>query len=106
MFNPFVIATSSGFFGATSSLTVGSPGIIFGYLPLTDAGGTISILSFSEGSYGAGLQAIAVDSTYRQATQGEITGVAVPEGPSAILTVIGLAILGLYRFRRTLARLP
>lgn len=90
-FNPNVTNTANGFQAARSpTFTVRSPGLIFGFGTLTDAGGTIvpPFISFSEGSYGdINLNGIVVDSTYRQSTAGFLTTnpSSAPEPTSLIL---------------------
>jgi hypothetical protein len=94
VFNPFTGTSPDGFFAATTfPFDEGSPGLIIGFLTLTDAGGTREFdasFIFDEGSY-YGLNGLLGDATFRFSTAGGIT--SVPE-PSALgLVAIGGMVL-------------
>ena len=99
VFNPFVGNSASGFFAATTfPFDPGSPGLIIGFLGLTDSGGTrqFPLFSFSEGSYYYSIGLVG-DATYRSTTTGGIS--SVPEPSALILVAIGGLVLIVLRSR-------
>jgi hypothetical protein len=95
--NAFTSNSASGFFAATTLLAPfdpGSPGLIIGFLTLTDSGGTRqydATFIFDEGPYYT-FNSLLGDATFRTSTAGGIS--SVPE-PSALVQV---AIGGLVLF--------
>lgn len=94
--NPYTSNSASGFFATTSLLAPfdpGSPGLIIGFLTLTDSGGTRQYdASFilDEGPYYT-FNSLLGDATYRTSTAGGIS--SVPEPSALVLVAIGGLVL-------------